>query len=230
MLQLPIPDESQGHPQLPSGGMHEGGGSPCRKGGDKGSMRKASAGTQARMKSLFNLMFDYAYKRELVDRYYARAFEVGREVKEQRQKEKRENYIFSSVGEHGLPAPRYSGAFLGVRVRLSGRVPRVAYAPRRVKIAQPEGFARCRRKGGGVFYGNCKGWLESQGIAQGMGKAGRPYGNAPMERFYKTFKHELVYRHHFYECKSIGWCGSAICICLAQPCQAAFVQQLDGAI
>lgn len=52
------------------------------RGKDKGSMRKASAGTQARMKSMFNLMFDYACKRELVDRNYARAFELGREIKE----------------------------------------------------------------------------------------------------------------------------------------------------
>lgn len=65
------------------------------RGKDKGSMRKASAGTQARMKSMFNLMFDYACKRELVDRNCARAFEVSREIKERRQKEKRENYIFS---------------------------------------------------------------------------------------------------------------------------------------
>lgn len=66
------------------------------RGKDKGSMRKASAGTQARMKSLFNLVFDYAYKRELVDRNYARAFEISKNVREQRQKEKRENYIFSA--------------------------------------------------------------------------------------------------------------------------------------
>lgn len=65
------------------------------RGKDKGKMRKASAGTQARMKSLFNLMFDYAYAREMVDRNYARAFEIGKDVKEQRQMNKRVNYIFS---------------------------------------------------------------------------------------------------------------------------------------
>ena len=69
-----------------------------------------------------------------------------------------------------MPAPHYSGAFLGVRVRLSGRVPRVAYAPRRVKIAQPEGFARCRRKGGGVFYGNCKGCLNPRELPRAWAK------------------------------------------------------------
>ncbi len=65
------------------------------------------------MKSLFNLMFDYAYKRELVDRYYARAFEVGREVKEQRQKEKLENYIFSSVGGAWIACPALFGRIFG---------------------------------------------------------------------------------------------------------------------
>lgn len=40
-------------------------------------------------------------------------------------------------------------------------------------------------------------FCESQGVVQSMSKAGCPYDNAPMERFYKTFKEELVYRHRF---------------------------------
>lgn len=39
-------------------------------------------------------------------------------------------------------------------------------------------------------------YCKSQGIIQSMSKAGCPYDNAPMERFYKTFKDELVYRYH----------------------------------
>ena len=44
-----------------------------------------------------------------------------------------------------------------------------------------------------AFVDFCK----SQGIIQSMSRAGCPYDNAPMERFYKTFKDELVYRRHF---------------------------------
>ena len=31
-----------------------------------------------------------------------------------------------------------------------------------------------------------------------MSKAGCPYDNAPMERFYNTLKNELIYTNHFY--------------------------------
>lgn len=48
-----------------------------------------------------------------------------------------------------------------------------------------------------TFVDFCK----SQGIIQSMSKAGGPYDNAPMERFYKTFKDELVYRYHFMNAK-----------------------------
>lgn len=43
------------------------------------------------------------------------------------------------------------------------------------------------------FADFCK---ESQ-IIQSMSKAGCPYDNAPMERFYNTFKNELIYLFHF---------------------------------
>ena len=46
-------------------------------------------------------------------------------------------------------------------------------------------------------------FCKSQGIIQGMGKAGCPYDNAPMERFYKTFKYGLVYRYHFMDAKAL---------------------------
>ena len=35
-------------------------------------------------------------------------------------------------------------------------------------------------------------------IIQSMSKAGCPYDNAPMERYYNTLKNELIYLHHFH--------------------------------
>lgn len=46
-------------------------------------------------------------------------------------------------------------------------------------------------------------FCKSQGVIQSMSKAGCPYDNAPMERFYKTFKEELVYRNRFMNAKEL---------------------------
>ena len=40
-------------------------------------------------------------------------------------------------------------------------------------------------------------YCESVGITQSMSKAGYPYDNAPMERYYNTLKNELT-NHHYY--------------------------------
>lgn len=40
-------------------------------------------------------------------------------------------------------------------------------------------------------------FCEQQGIAQSMSKAGCPYDNAPMERFYGTLKREYINQHQF---------------------------------
>ena len=40
-------------------------------------------------------------------------------------------------------------------------------------------------------------YCEQQGIIQSMSKAGCPYDNAPMERFYKSFKTEFIYLNKF---------------------------------
>ena len=40
-------------------------------------------------------------------------------------------------------------------------------------------------------------YCESVGITQSMSKAGCPYDNAPMERYYNTLKNELI-NHHYY--------------------------------
>ena len=65
------------------------------RGKEKGQRRYASACTKGRMKSMFNLMFDWAYAREIVDRNYARAFELDKETKIKQVREKRKNTIFS---------------------------------------------------------------------------------------------------------------------------------------
>ena len=36
-----------------------------------------------------------------------------------------------------------------------------------------------------------------------MSKAGCPYDNAPMERFYNTFKNELIYQNTYYNEESL---------------------------
>lgn len=40
-------------------------------------------------------------------------------------------------------------------------------------------------------------YCEKHGIIQSMSKSGCPYDNAPMERFYKSFKTELIYLNKF---------------------------------
>ena len=44
-----------------------------------------------------------------------------------------------------------------------------------------------------AFVDYCK----DNGIIQSMSKTGCPYDNAPMERFYKSFKTELIYPNKF---------------------------------
>lgn len=44
------------------------------------------------------------------------------------------------------------------------------------------------------FVSYCK----EKRVIQSMSKAGCPYANAPMERFYNTLKNELIYPNHFY--------------------------------
>lgn len=46
-------------------------------------------------------------------------------------------------------------------------------------------------------------YCKSKGIYQSMSKAGCPYDNAPMERFYNTLKNELIYPNYFYDASSL---------------------------
>ena len=49
-------------------------------GKDKGKKRYATANTKSRMKSMYNLMFDYAMEHEIVDKNYARMFNLDEDI------------------------------------------------------------------------------------------------------------------------------------------------------
>lgn len=62
----------------------------------KGIEKTASPTIKARMKSLFNLMLDYALEYELVDRNYARTFEISDDVIKELNESKRGHIPFTS--------------------------------------------------------------------------------------------------------------------------------------
>ena len=66
------------------------------RGKDKGKKRFASDNTKCKMKSLFNLMFDYAYKRKLVKENVARKF-TAKIYQEKAEEGKREVIPFSEA-------------------------------------------------------------------------------------------------------------------------------------
>lgn len=66
------------------------------RGTDKGQKRYASASTKGRMKSVLNLMFDYAVKYDVVKTNYARNFNLDKETVIQKRKEKKEISIFTN--------------------------------------------------------------------------------------------------------------------------------------
>ena len=55
----------------------------------------ASASTKSRIKSMFNLMLDYALEYEIVGRHYARTFELSGEIIKEVDENKQEHIIFS---------------------------------------------------------------------------------------------------------------------------------------
>lgn len=67
----------------------------------KGVEKKATAGMKSRIKSMFNLMLDYALEYEIVDRNYARTFNVSDDIIEEKNKTLRGHIPFSDV-EMGL--------------------------------------------------------------------------------------------------------------------------------
>lgn len=65
------------------------------RGKKKGEKIKASAGTKSRIKSLFNLMFDYALEFEIVQTNYARTFDVSKEIMKEQEDAKKEHFPFT---------------------------------------------------------------------------------------------------------------------------------------
>lgn len=60
-----------------------------------GEERHPSPSTKSRIKSLFNLMLDYALEFELVDRNYSRTFDLSQEVIDEAEEAKRSHISFS---------------------------------------------------------------------------------------------------------------------------------------
>ena len=61
----------------------------------KGKKHTASAGTKSRIKSLFNLMLDYALEYEIVDKNYARTFNISKDIIKEKEDVKRGHLPFT---------------------------------------------------------------------------------------------------------------------------------------
>lgn len=64
-------------------------------GKDAGQKVPASAGTKSRIKSMFNLMLDYALEYELVDKNYARTFDLSNDIIKEKEASTRGHIIFT---------------------------------------------------------------------------------------------------------------------------------------
>lgn len=67
----------------------------AKVGKEKGKKRYASASTQARMKSLFNLMMDYAVRHEIILKNYARDFNLSDSVRQDIRKSTKKKLPFT---------------------------------------------------------------------------------------------------------------------------------------
>ena len=61
----------------------------------KGEERSPTAGIKSRIKSMFNLMLDYALEYEIVDKNYARTFDVSDDIIQEKEKARRGHLPFS---------------------------------------------------------------------------------------------------------------------------------------
>lgn len=61
----------------------------------KGEERKPSPNIKTRMKSLFNLMFDYALEHEIVDKNYARTFDISDDILKEKERATRGHKTFT---------------------------------------------------------------------------------------------------------------------------------------
>lgn len=66
-----------------------------QRGKSKGQKKKASPGTKSRIKSMFNLMFDYALENEYIQTNYARMFDISKDIVIAKEKATRSHMIFS---------------------------------------------------------------------------------------------------------------------------------------
>lgn len=64
-------------------------------GKQKGQKIYPTASTKSRIKSLFNLMLDYALEYEIVDKNYARTFEISDEIIKEKDENKKSHIIFT---------------------------------------------------------------------------------------------------------------------------------------
>lgn len=67
------------------------------RGKKKGEKIYPSAGTKARIKSIFNLMFDYAVEFEIVAINYARTFDISDEIVKEQEETKRDHIPFTKA-------------------------------------------------------------------------------------------------------------------------------------
>lgn len=65
-------------------------------GKDKGKKRFASANTKSRMKSMFNLLFDYAVEHEIAVANYARNFSIDDDIVKEKENNKKEKVPFTN--------------------------------------------------------------------------------------------------------------------------------------
>ena len=65
------------------------------RGKNKGEKVFPSANTKCRIKSLFNLMLDYALEYEIVDRNYARTFDIADDIVKEKEESKRDHIPFT---------------------------------------------------------------------------------------------------------------------------------------
>ena len=72
-------------------------------------------------------------------------------------------------------------------------------------------------------------FCNEKGIVQSMSKSGCPYDNSPMERYYNTFKTELINRYHFRTDEELSHAYSAKSAHPFQRNGALFRLKLSGA-
>lgn len=67
------------------------------RGKNAGEKIKASAGTKSRIKSMFNLMLDYALEYELIDKNYARTFDLSNDIIKEKEATTKGHIIFTDA-------------------------------------------------------------------------------------------------------------------------------------